>query len=414
MLLQLKKIYELIINNGTKHCSSDFEAKRIRIVNLFVLLCALIVLFFTGMNIVLGFPILVFLDLFIIVLIAISFIFNYHNKWNISKFVLLYTIPIYLTIFPAFFGNIGTEYYNFVLLILGFYVIDRKNSLITYTVFITLLFSISKYLINVINYPETYAILETVHYYPCIISSALLIAGLISLFKIDTENFQKKLLQNQQELDIKIIELTKKDTLNKSLLKELNHRVKNNLQMISGLFTLQMYNYKNNEIKQALREAQQRIDAITILHQHLYKYNSSLKPNIRNYILQLIDYLTKAGTDIENIELTHDIDDMTFSIEKAMHIGLLINELITNSLKYGLNAKNGKYELHIKLKSTSKNGIRIQVSDKGSGFPDNYELNNFQSFGMELVETIAKKYNGTIHVQNTGGAIVDVNLKNLN
>lgn len=410
----LQKNYNFIINNGTKNCPTEFEIKRTRIVNLFVLLSSFLVLFFTVMNIVLGFPILVFLDLFIIVLIAISFTFNYFNNWTVGKIILLYAIPAYLTVFPAFFGNIGTEYYNFVLLIFGFYIIDKKQHLVSYTLFITILFSLSKYLINTVNYPDGYAILETVHYYPCVVSSALMVAGLISLFKIDTENYQKKLINNQKELDAKIIELVKKDELNRSLLKELNHRVKNNLQMISGLFTLQMYNYNNHEIREALREAQQRIDAITILHQHLYKYDSSLKPNLRNYILQLIDYLTKAGTDNDNIIIDHEIDNVSYTIEKAMHIGLLINELITNSLKYGLNKENGKYELVVKLKTNSLNSLNIRVADKGPGFPNSFSLNNHQSFGMELVETIAQKYSGAINIDNKKGAIIDIELKNMN
>jgi len=124
--MNIKQAFQFIVNNGTHNKVSDYDKKRIRVTNLFLILCTTVILSFSFLNLILKFPILVALDLFIIVLIVASFSFNYYQKWNISKLILLFILPLYTLIFPMFFGDIGTEYYNFIFLILGFYVIDKR------------------------------------------------------------------------------------------------------------------------------------------------------------------------------------------------------------------------------------------------------------------------------------------------
>ncbi len=290
----IKQAYQFIVNNGINGKVSDYDKKRIRVVNLFLILCTTVIMFFCIVNIILKFPILVGLDLFIIVLIILSFAFNYYQKRNISKIIILYILPFYAMVFPMFFGDIGTEYYNFIFLILGFYVIDKKRNLIFFAIYITILFSISKYLINTVLYSSKYEILETVHYYPCIFTSGIFVAMLVGLFKFDTENFQKKIEQNQKDLDQKIIELKGKDDFNKSLLKELNHRVKNNLQLVSSLLNLQLSSLKDPTAIKALEESKNRIISMALLHQVLYKDGNDMKVDMCKYISELTDYLKSS------------------------------------------------------------------------------------------------------------------------
>ncbi len=409
MKTKLLTTYNLVINSGISNHVSDFDKKRIRVVNLFLLLSMGVILSFCVLNIILGFPILVLLDLLMVILIFTSFIFNYFQKWNVSKIILLYVLVSYIVIFPMFFGDIGTEYYNFVFLILGFYIIDRKRNLILLTLYITVLFSFSKYLINTVSYPVKYEILESVHYYPCIVSSALLVGILVSLFKFDTENFQKKLEQNQKELNIKIIELVSKDDLNKSLIKELNHRVKNNLQLISGLFTMQSYSYKNPEILEILNDTRNRIDAITILHQHLYKNNKVLEPDVVLYVNELAKFIEQAFNIKDKLRIRVFVEKMILTIENTLHIGLIINELLTNAIKYGGSATQKENNVKIDVKSIGGK-VQISVSDSGMGFSEDFSIESNNSFGLELVNAISQQYNGVVELKNEEGAQVQVTL----
>ena len=121
---------------------------------------------------------------------------------------------MFLLIFPAFFGNIGTEYYYFVILTVAYYVLDKKISLVIVTIYLTLIFGVSKYFISTMTYPQDYKILEIVHYYPCIAASIILVSLAIGLFKFDSIRYQTTVIKHQNVLDSQIIELEKKDNLN--------------------------------------------------------------------------------------------------------------------------------------------------------------------------------------------------------
>lgn len=402
---RVRATYQSIINTGTQHHDSEFDKRRVRIINSFLLVTSAVIFSFGILNIILGFPILVFIDYMIVLLIASSFIFNYYRKWNISKFIIIYILAAYLMIFPLFFGDIGTEYYNFIILIIGFYVIDKKANLVVLSVYILFLFGLSKYFIHTIDYPAKYKILETVHYYPCVVVSIISSAVAISMFKFDTEKFQK-------ELDQKVIELENKNKFNRSLLKELNHRVKNNLQLISGLFALQSYQSRDPKISEALNYARKRVDAITILHQHLYKSNQSLNPDVRSYLNDLIKYIAQSFEIDNALHLKVEVKRNDLKIESIAHIGLIVNELLTNAIKYGIANKNEKNRIKIEI-TENKEELSIQVKDNGIGFPNDFEKTSLASFGMELVTSIAEKYKGTVDINNNKGAEVRVILHNI-
>lgn len=391
-----------MVNVGTQQCTSEFDKKRIRVVNLFLLITSVVIACFGILNAVLSFPILVIVDSSIILLIGVSFIFNFHQKWNISKFIITYLLATYLIVFPLFFGDIGTEYYNFIILIVGFYIIDKKTHLIVLSVYILSMFALSKYLLHTTSYPPKYEILETVHYYPCVVVAIISTAVAISRFKFDTEKFQK-------ELDLKIEELENKNNFNKSLLKELNHRVKNNLQLISGLFTLQSYRSNNAKTAEALDDARKRIDAITILYQHLYKNNSTLDSNISSYLYDLKNYIGQSFGIENKLNLKVETSSLTLTIECIVHIGLIINELLTNGIKYGVNKNNEVTQIDIGVEA--RNGsLFISVKDQGEGFPKKFDRCSLKSFGMELVSNISEKYNGSVEIINNKGAEVQVTL----
>lgn len=407
---KILQLYQFIVNNGTNNCVSDFDKKRIRVVNLFLLSSTGVILSFCILNIILRFPLLVILDLFIVVLIVASFVFNYFHKWSISKFILLYMLPLYIVIFPMFFGNIGTEYYNFIFLILGFYIINRRINLVFLSLYITVLFSFSKYLINTVSYPEKYEILETIHYYPCIITSAILVAILVSLFKFDTENYQKKIELNQKELDEKIIDLKAKDDLNRILLKELNHRVKNNLQLISSMLNLQLSSLKDTCAKKALEESKNRIVTIALLHQMLYKEGNEIKVNMPEYIKELTDFLKSSILTISNKDVfLIQVEPFYLSLEISVSVGLILNELITNAIKHGYSDSEPK-KIIVKAKVSSNNKLFLEVKDNGKKFPKNFSPEKDSNFGLELVSSLVGQFKGTLGIENRKEKSVNISL----
>jgi two-component sensor histidine kinase len=399
--------YNSIINIGTEKCSSEFEKRRVRIVNIFLFASIWVVLAFGVMNVILHLPLLVLIDVFLAFLLSIGFLLNKFTQRNINKALILVVLPLYFMVFPLFFGNIGTEYYNFVFLIIGFYIVDKRLHLVLLSIFIMSLFIYSKYLINTVEYPPIYEVLERVHYYPSVIASVLIIMSSIALFKFDTENYQKQIIEDQGVLANQVLKLNEKDLFNKSLLNELNHRVKNNLQLISGLFTLQSYQSKNKEVLGALKDAQNRLDTIMILHQHLYSNNLEIEPSLKLFIGDLITYLQQGLAPDKNVKVDLQVDAIKLPTNVAVHIGLIVNELFTNALKYGIAKEPEQSFISVQI-TDKEHAIRIYVKDSGPGFPEEFVARDSASFGMELISTIVDQYEGELEIKNREGAEVKV------
>jgi two-component sensor histidine kinase len=218
---------------------------------------------------------------------------------------------------------------------LGFYLLDKKASLIFLSIYVTAIFILSKYFLYNIEHSQTYEALERIHYYPSVFASLAVISSAIAVFKQDTNEYQMDLLEQQKLLDSQVNELSEKDKFNKSLIRELNHRVKNNIQLISGLITLQTYSTNNQEVVSTLQEARNRLDSIMILHQHLYQRDLTIEPNIAEYIQALLHYIAQSSNLEEVADMDVEIENMELPINLSVHIGLIINELIINVAKYG-------------------------------------------------------------------------------
>lgn len=409
--MAVTKLYNNIISSGTLHSQSFLESRRIRVINIFLLLSTLVVIAFGIMNYILDLPILIAVDGFLGILLVSGIIFNRYYKWNITKFIVVYVLPLYFLVFPLFFGDIGTEYYNFVFLILGFYILDNHKSLIFLTIYITICFLLSKYLINTMDYDPKYFHLARVHYYPSVLASVLIIASGIAVFKLDTNKYQKQILETANELDKKVKELALKNDFNKSLIRELNHRVKNNLQLVSGLVTLQAYKSKNKDVVKTLNEARNRLDTIMILHQHLYQSEVTIQPNIAEYIEALVDYLKNAFEVEETIDIDLNIANLELPINLSVHIGLIFNELMINSIKYGKpEDKIRKIKLELIMEGQA---LVLRVKDNGTGFKIDMEIENNASFGLGLVKTVAQQYNGEVRLIDDNGAEVEVELNEI-
>ena len=179
------------------------------------------------------------------------------------------------------------------------------------------------------------------------------------------------------------------------LLREIHHRVKNNFQAMVSLFSLQIANTKNKQARVFLEDARNRIFSMSAVHTLLYDNENLTNINFRNY-LELIFENAFISHDMETgrIQRDIDIDDIFFSLEEAVPVGLVINELVTNSCKY---AFPGDREGIIRVSVTLQNGtINIIYSDDGVGLPKNVSLTKNSGFGFQVINLLLSQISGKI------------------
>jgi PAS domain S-box-containing protein len=204
-----------------------------------------------------------------------------------------------------------------------------------------------------------------------------------------------------------------KDSLKEKelLIKEIHHRVKNNLQIISSLLKLQSGYIRDKEAHEMLEESRNRIQSMAIVHQKLYQSKSLSKIDFHDYINQLLMHLFQVYTiDNEVISLYVKTKDVSMGIDTAIPCGLIINELVSNSLKYAFpDGRKGNIEIEMK-----KSGVYmfvLTVSDDGIGLPGNIDFRNTVSLGLQLVITLTEQLDGTIELNQENGTKFTITFK---
>lgn len=187
------------------------------------------------------------------------------------------------------------------------------------------------------------------------------------------------------------------------LLKEIHHRIKNNLAIMSGLFELQLEGVENEETQKVLRDSQSRLKSMALVHDKLYQTSTLTDIEMSQYITELVRSLrnTFAGTNQE-IDLKFDFDDISLDIDQAIPCGLLINEIVVNAFKHAFN-KNKSGVISISLKRQNDETVKLVIGDNGDGIPDDINFENSGSLGMMLIDTFKKQLGATMDISNTSG-----------
>jgi two-component sensor histidine kinase len=193
-----------------------------------------------------------------------------------------------------------------------------------------------------------------------------------------------------------------------SLLKEVYHRVKNNFQVIISLINLQIESINNPLAKKILIESITRIKAMVLVHEMLYQSANLAEIEMKAYINDLLCFPIDAyGINEEHIKLAVDIDSISLPVDDAILCGLIINELITNAIKYAF--PNGiKGQITVSLKSLEQK-VTISVSDNGVGLADSFDIGSNKTLGMRLIINLAKQLRGDVVVKNDHGACFTIN-----
>ncbi|MBG1245637.1 PAS domain-containing sensor histidine kinase [Nostoc sp. NZL] len=193
------------------------------------------------------------------------------------------------------------------------------------------------------------------------------------------------------------------------LLKEIYHRVKNNLQVISSLLSLQSAYIKDKHDLVIFKQSQQRIASMALVHEKLYQSQDLARINFGEYIRDLVASLFSAYEVNEDaIALTINIDDHVFlGLDTAIPCSLIIHELVSNSLKYAFpSGRNGT--IYIGIKKNNEHEATLIVSDNGIGLPSNFNFKNMASLGWQLVDALTNQLGGNINIQGARGVECDL------
>jgi len=193
------------------------------------------------------------------------------------------------------------------------------------------------------------------------------------------------------------------------LLREIHHRVKNNLQIISSLLNLQSRNLQDEKARDMFKESQVRVRSMALVHEKLYRSEDLSNVDFSEYIRNLADHLFHVY-GMNDVDLKVDVENVFLDINTAIPCGLIISELITNSLKYAFPQGNGG-ELKVGLKRDSEDFYMLTVGDSGRGFPEDFDIKSSDSLGLQLVDMLTDQLNGSLSFKHGKGAKLEIKFK---
>ncbi len=202
-----------------------------------------------------------------------------------------------------------------------------------------------------------------------------------------------------------------------AMLKEIHHRVKNNLQIISSLLNLQFENIRDAKLKGIFRESNSRIKSMALVHEELYRSRDLAQIDFAQYVGMLTSHLFRSfGVGPGGIKLKIDIEDIPLSIETAVPCGLMVNELVSNALKYafpGREAFDGRPgeqepEINVSLVRGTADEMVLSVGDNGIGFPPDVDFRRTESLGLQLVSTLTTQLGGTVELDGGRGTRFEI------
>jgi len=195
------------------------------------------------------------------------------------------------------------------------------------------------------------------------------------------------------------------------LLKEVHHRVKNNLQVMMSLLESQSI-YLQNDALHAVEDSQRRIYAMSLLHQKLYQSGDIKTLNMSVYIREFVHYLTESFDVSNKILFRFDVDPVELSVTQAVPVALIMNEAVTNSIKYAFPEKQVG-EIGISLKESHRDDIEMGIEDNGIGIAPEIINGNRSSLGIDLMMGLCEEIKGHIHFDNDKGTKIKISFKKI-
>jgi len=190
------------------------------------------------------------------------------------------------------------------------------------------------------------------------------------------------------------------------LLKEIHHRVKNNLQVISSLLNLQAEYINDSYALEKFKESQNRVKSMALVHEKLYESQNLSKVNFAEYINKFIDIVYdsySSSKDKIKMNVTFKSKDCQLPIDIAIPCALIINELVSNAFKYAFPGKQ-KGNIYLKFYKSKNLKCNIEVIDNGVGLPASFNVNKLNTLGLQLVEMLTKQIGGSLKIVSNKGS----------
>jgi PAS domain S-box-containing protein len=235
----------------------------------------------------------------------------------------------------------------------------------------------------------------------------------VSLVRDSKGNPQYFIASYEDITERKAAEMQIQDSLKEKeiLIKEIHHRVKNNMQVISSILNLQTLYIDDERTIEMLKESQNRIKSMSYIHESLYQSRNLSHFNFTDYIRNLVSNLGQSYNLFkESVEIYYELDQVSLGLDTAIPLGLVINELVTNSFKYAF-VETGTGKLEVILKSLGNGNYSLVIADNGKGFPPQIDFRATESLGLQLVTTLVQQIQGKIELDNQKGAIFTILFK---
>lgn len=227
-----------------------------------------------------------------------------------------------------------------------------------------------------------------------------------NIFGEDGSSVIATIAQGQDITDRKRAEEQLKASLREkeTLLRELHHRVKNNIQLVSSMLHLHAQYIREPTAFTFYKELQNRISSMALIHAKLYQAADLARIDFRNYLQDLTTALIHSyGFTAENVSVTLTAPEVLLNINTAVPLGLIINELVSNCLKHAFTGDRAGNEIRIELQPEADRGYLLKVSDNGVGFPAELDFRETKTLGLQLVGTLVEQLHGTIELERAAG-----------
>lgn len=214
---------------------------------------------------------------------------------------------------------------------------------------------------------------------------------------------EQTLQKAHDELAIRMEERTRELREKEVLLKEIHHRVKNNLQVISSLVGLQAEGSGDESVREVLRDVTYRVRSMALVHEKLYQSTNLASIDFAEYVRSLLNYLWRAhGSAAAAVRLTFDLEPLSLPVDTAVPCGLILNELAGNALKHAFRGRDAG-EVTVSLRGTPDGRISLCLRDDGVGLPAGLDWRQARSLGLRLVQMLAGQLNATVELNHHGG-----------
>lgn len=410
ILRMIKTTFIKISELGVKKNHDFLLIKEIRLMNIFNICTALVGLSYTFLLLLINEPFLAIFDVALSICAVIAILLNFAGKHNFATIFTFLFLPAFLISIGYFYAGAGCEYYLFPFIVILAYMKKPKRILGFFVVLYILSFWIIKYFESTVEVDETVQTLGTYFLYSNVTASTILLFLFIRLFIVEYEANRNTINQNNVILSKINSELLEKNKKIQILVKEISHRTKNNLQLISSMINLQSHEITDNKLKHILHDIRSRIFSIALVHKKLYLSNSDHKISLHSYISELCSSIKDSLCDEDsNTKLLISSDNIYADIDIVVHLGIIVNEIITNSIKHGLKNSNEK-TIKVIIRQPEKSIIKLIVYDSGTGINKLNDSNEIK-FGFSLVKNILHQYQADLKIYENKGNYIEITLK---